>query len=102
MAGPCDPLQLAIAKARASAATLGDTIEEWERSFGKKATPHTNSPRVYRHVKTGNLYRLLAEGIDCTNDRDGTPVTIYCPEGDERTLYIRASVEFAAKFAPLP
>ena len=29
---------------------------------------------LYRHTKTGNIYRHLAFGRDCTNDRDGTLV----------------------------
>lgn len=32
---------------------------------------------LYKHTKTGNLYRILYNAIDCTNSRDG-----------ERLLYI--------------
>lgn len=34
------------------------------------------------HKKTGNKYQVIAdEAIDCTNERDGTPVVIYYRDG---------------------
>lgn len=56
---------------------------------------------IYRHIKTGNLYRLLAHAIDCTNERDGTPVNVYTPLDDAHTIYVRAEAEFAEKFEPV-
>ena len=52
----------------------------------------------YRHKKTGNVYCRIAAGIDCTNARNGTRVVIYCPENDERTIYVRELTEFCARF----
>lgn len=52
----------------------------------------------YRHIKTRLIYRVLAVGTDCTNVRDGLPVVIYCQDGDERHVYVRALEEFEAKF----
>ena len=51
--------------------------------------------------KTGKVYRWLAAGIDSTNARDGTPVVVYCPDDDERTIYVREQSEFESKFSPL-
>jgi len=56
--------------------------------------------RLYRHIKTGKIYRWLAAGVDCTNSRDGTAVAIYCPADDEHTIYVRARGEFDVKFEP--
>ena len=83
-------LAKAIAKARNSASILGDSIDEWNRLALR-----------YRHTKPGNIYLLIAEGVDCTNSRDGTPVTIYRPEDEHSRIYVRASDEFADRFEPL-
>lgn len=53
---------------------------------------------LFRHKKTGNIYRKLANGIDCTNSRDGTEVVVYCPDDNEHTIYVREIVEFHAGF----
>jgi len=55
----------------------------------------------YKHNKTGNIYRHLAHGIDCTNSRDGTPVIVYCPENKENTVFTIETKEFNQKFSPL-
>jgi hypothetical protein len=55
---------------------------------------------LYRHRKTGTIYRWLAAGVDCTNSRDGTAVVIYCPDDDAHTIYVRDRAEFEANFAP--
>lgn len=55
----------------------------------------------YRHNKTGNRYRLLACGIDSTNERDGLPVVVYCPDDDEHSIYVRELREFEAKFTAI-
>lgn len=54
---------------------------------------------IFKHDKTGNLYRLLAHGIDCTNSRDGTGVVLYCPDDNEHTIYVREIEEFHSKFS---
>ena len=51
----------------------------------------------YRNKKTGEIYRVLAFGIDKTNSRDGTPVAIYTPDS-EHVIYVREQVEFEQKF----
>jgi hypothetical protein len=56
---------------------------------------------LYRHDKTGKLYRLLAHGIDRTNSRDGTGVVLYCPQDNENTIFVRETVEFHEKFSIL-
>lgn len=53
---------------------------------------------LYKHKKTGNLYRHLAIGTDCTNSRDGESVVVYCPDNDENTIYIREKNEFHDRF----
>jgi len=53
---------------------------------------------LYRQIKTGKLYRWLAAGADCTNERDGLRVAIYCPCDDEHTIFVREREEFERKF----
>ena len=53
---------------------------------------------LYRHLKTGKLYRLLAEGKDCTNARDGLPVAIYCRQEENKPEFVRDLAEFQQKF----
>jgi hypothetical protein len=53
---------------------------------------------LYKHRKTGHLYRWLAVGVDTTNGRDGTLVVIYCPDDDEHTVFVRERKEFEEKF----
>jgi hypothetical protein len=52
----------------------------------------------YRHKKTGSLYVMLSQAIDCTNARDGTPVVVYAPKGDMVRVYVRDEAEFVEKF----
>lgn len=48
------------------------------------------------HKKTGNRYQVIAnEAIDCTNERDGTPVVIYYRDG---MFFVREKAEFIEKF----
>lgn len=48
------------------------------------------------HKKTGNEYQVIAnEAIDCTNERDGTPVVIYYRDGK---FFVRDKTEFIEKF----
>lgn len=50
-----------------------------------------------KHLKTGNIYEVLELGdiIDCTNERDGTPVVVYKRNGQ---FYVREKDEFERKF----
>lgn len=52
----------------------------------------------YKHKKTGNLYVVLTQAIDCTNGREGTPVVVYALKGDMRNMYVRDEAEFNTKF----
>lgn len=52
----------------------------------------------YKHKKSGNLYEVLAMGVDCTNSRDGTSVVIYCPIDNEDSVYVREESEFKTNF----
>lgn len=52
----------------------------------------------FRHKKTGNIYRVLAFGIDATNSRDGVPVVVYCPDDNGNSVYVREQSEFDEKF----
>jgi hypothetical protein len=54
---------------------------------------------IYTNNKTGKRYQLLAQGVDCTNSRDGTPVAIYSPEIDKTQIFAREEKEFFAKFS---
>ncbi len=58
---------------------------------------------IYRHKKTGTLYRHVAYGRDCTNgERDGTRVVIYRPLGGNGTAtYVRDYNEHMEKFEML-
>lgn len=47
----------------------------------------TNSK--YRNIKNGNIYIVLNQAIDCTNERDGTEVIIYYPENKNDFLCVR-------------
>jgi Pyruvate/2-oxoacid:ferredoxin oxidoreductase delta subunit len=55
----------------------------------------------FKHNKTGNIYRLLAHAIDCTNSRDGTACIVYCPDDAENTIYVREDQEFFDKFTEI-
>jgi hypothetical protein len=57
--------------------------------------------RFYKNNKTGDLYLLLAFGVDTTNSRDGSSVVIYCPDDKENTIYVREETEFYEKFHPV-
>jgi len=56
---------------------------------------------LYRHVKTGNSYRLIKQGMDCTNSRDGLRVAIYCRDGEPEKTFVRDLAEFHQKFEKL-
>ena len=54
--------------------------------------------KQFRNKKNQKIYIYLADGIDCTNSRDGTKVVIYHPNNDENTIYVRDRKEFFDKF----
>jgi hypothetical protein len=55
----------------------------------------------YRNKKSGEIYIKLAEGTDCTNSRDGTPVVIYSKAIHGEPVRVREAVEFHEKFIPI-
>src|ERR1019366_8037807 len=57
---------------------------------------------TYRNKKTGKLYKYLADGIDCTNRRDGTPVVIYAAVDKSMDFFVREKDEIEKKFEPVP
>ena len=57
---------------------------------------------IYINRKNGKRYIVLAEGIDCTNARDGTPVIVYHPEDNPNRVCVRVKAEFIVKFEPDP
>ena len=52
----------------------------------------------WRNKKTGNVYILLAYAIDTTNERNGLPVVIYCPDDDGNTVEVMEESEFMKEF----
>ncbi len=56
---------------------------------------------LYRHLKTGAFYRLLAVATDCTNARHGRLTAIYCPDDNEHSIYVRDMEEFESRFVPV-
>jgi len=55
----------------------------------------------FRNNKTGNIYEMLYEALDCTNSRDGTPVVVYSPLNNLNLHYVRERSEFLVKFTKL-
>ena len=54
--------------------------------------------RRFENKKTLDVYRLLAEGTDCTNRRDGTAIIVYCPEHQGGVIFIKELAEFYKEF----
>lgn len=52
----------------------------------------------YRHKQTGNVYRFLAYGIDCSNGRPDPAVMVYCPEDNEHSIRVMQAAQFEAEF----
>lgn len=50
----------------------------------------------YIHKKTGNIYTVEGEAIDCTNSRNDTIVVLY--RNKEGMLFVREKGEFLEKF----
>ena len=57
---------------------------------------------IYINKKNGKRYVVMAEGIDCTNARDGTPVIVYYPQDNPALICVREKSEFIVKFDPAP
>lgn len=53
--------------------------------------------KLYKNNKNGNLYKIISDAIDCTNERDGLMVVVYSPYGSKK-LYVREESEFFEKF----
>lgn len=53
---------------------------------------------LYRHKETGDAYKFLAYGIDCTNSRHGLSTAIYCTDDNEHTIFIKEIEEFYKEF----
>ncbi|MCK9369201.1 DUF1653 domain-containing protein [Candidatus Dojkabacteria bacterium] len=53
--------------------------------------------KLYRNCKNGNVYKIIGNAINCTNDRDGEKMVIYSPVGSFKT-YVRKEKEFFEKF----
>lgn len=52
---------------------------------------------LYKHKKTGHLYRVIANATDCTNSRDSNAVVVYSREGSG-DVFVRDAAEFREKF----
>ena len=52
----------------------------------------------WKNKKTGDIHILLAYAIDSTNERNGLPVIIYCPNDDGNTVEVMEESEFMEKF----
>lgn len=57
--------------------------------------------RYYTHNKTGNRYRVLAYATDCTDERDGNGMVVYCKDDNEHDIFVRDCDEFERKFTPI-
>lgn len=60
---------------------------------------------IYKHNKTGNLYYVLTEAINCTNANDGEEMVVYKRlDGDDEKVktmtFVRNKDEFNKKFTP--
>ena len=67
----------------------------------------------FKNKKTGDIYVFLANGIDCTNSRDGSKLVIYVKNVFlmlilsflfsfiDYQIYVRDKDEFNEKFEPL-
>ena len=63
---------------------------------------------IFRSLKTGRVYAVIARACDATNARDGSQVTVYAPSCwrvrlaawllRDASVFTRDTTEFAAKF----
>ena len=57
--------------------------------------------RYFKHLKTGNIYKLLSIAVDCTNNSiEETKYAVYCDadEEDYTETFVRKWDEFSVKF----
>lgn len=59
-------------------------------------------PKLYRHKKTGTVYRKINDAIDCTNIRDGTHVVVYTCDTATTSIFVRDAKEFEREFERIP
>lgn len=52
----------------------------------------------WRNNKNQNLYKVLHQATDCTNNRDGTKVVAYTPVDKLGEVFVRDEAEFLVKF----
>jgi hypothetical protein len=58
-----------------------------------------NSTQYAINKKTMQRYLILSDAIDCTNDRCGNDVVVYCSDSeDDPLIYVRDKSEFIVKF----
>jgi hypothetical protein len=57
----------------------------------------TTVPKLWRHIKTGNIYVSYGTVIDCTNSTEGREMVLYAMPGSAQ-WYAREKVEFEKKF----
>lgn len=68
-------------------------VEPWVVEALSKALAGT----VWRHKRTGNLYRIEGAASNATNAQNGQAMLLYRREG-EKTVYVREFREFMDKF----
>jgi hypothetical protein len=54
-------------------------------------------PDIFRHIKNGKLYQMIAVALDKTSDKN-IPVVVYHPELNPNRIYVREFNEFYEKF----
>jgi len=52
---------------------------------------------LFIHKKTGNVYQVVGECLNCTNAQDGQEMVIYAKDGK---TFVREKREFLEKFIP--
>lgn len=57
--------------------------------------------REYRHLKTGNIYCVIATVTNATNAQSGQVMYLYHARGKPEQLFVRAKDEFELKFEHL-
>jgi hypothetical protein len=57
---------------------------------------------IWQHIKTGNIYLVLGNSINCTNAQDGQMMIRYMELSfDPRLEFVRLESEFVEKFRQL-
>jgi hypothetical protein len=55
-----------------------------------------NHSRIYKHIKTGNLYTVVREVINSTNANDGQVMIVY--HNQDNQYFAREKEEFLSRF----